>query len=142
MADETGELISKAVQESIDKARGEGADYVVLMGHIGNDPTAEPWTYTTITSRVKGYDVYLDGFSHDSTEAEVMNAEGKLVKRIPAGVKLNTLGWVRISAKDGAVTSGVYQWKNDFDPSWLFDFENPMTKRVEEEKKAAAGLMP
>lgn len=142
MADETGELISKAVQESIDKARGEGADYVVLMGHIGNDPTAEPWTYTTITSRVKGYDVYLDGFSHDSTEAEVMNAEGKLVKRIPAGVKLNTLGWVRISAKDGAVTSGVYQWKNDFDPSWLFDYENPMTKRVEEEKKAAAGLMP
>lgn len=142
MGDENGDLICEAVQKAIDDAKAEGANYVVLMGHIGNDKTAAPWTFDNITSRLKGYDVYLDGFSHDVTTAEIMNADGKLVQRVPAGMKLNALGWVRISAKDGAVTTGLYQWRNDFDPSWLFDFENPMTKRVEEAKKEAENYLP
>ena len=70
-----------------------------------------------------------------------MNADGKLLKRVPAGTKLDTVGWVRISAKDGAVTSGIYQWKNEEDPSWLFDFENPMTKRVAQAKKEAENYL-
>ena len=134
MGDENGDAIVKAAQEAIDAAKALGADYVVLMGHIGNDPTAAPWTYDTITSRLKGYDVYLDGFSHDVATAEIMNADAKLVQRVPAGTRLDTIGWVRISAKDGSVKTGLYRWENDVDPGWLFDFENPLTKRVKEAK--------
>ena len=138
MGDENGDAIVKAAQDAINAAKAEGANYVVLMGHIGNDPTAAPWTYDTITSRLRGYDVYLDGFSHDSDDtSEILNADGKLLKRVPAGTKLNTIGWVRIAAKDGALTSGIYKWLNEEDPAWLFDFENPMTKRVDQAKKEA-----
>ena len=63
-----------------------------------------------------------------------MNADAKLVQRVPAGTRLNTIGWVRISAKDGSVKTGLYRWENDVDPGWLFDFENPLTKRVKEAK--------
>lgn len=142
MQDETGDLICKAAQDAIDKARAEGADHVVLMGHIGNDETSAPWTYDKITSRLSGYDVYLDGFSHDLQIAEIMTADGKLVKRIPAGTRLNALGWVRFSAKDGEITTGVYQWQSNVDPAWLFDFENPMTKRVAEAKKESEKYLP
>lgn len=142
MQDETGDLICKAAQDAIDKARAEGANYVVLMGHIGNDATSAPWTYDLITSKLSGYDVYLDGFSHDLQTAEIKTADGKLVKRVPAGSKLNAIGWVRISAKDGAVTTGLYQWQSNVDPAWLFDFENPMTKRVAEAKKESEQYLP
>ena len=142
MGDENGDAIVKAAQDAINAAKAEGANYVVLMGHIGNDPTAAPWTYDTITSRLRGYDVYLDGFSHDTKTAEILNADGKLLQRVPAGTRLNTIGWVRISGKDGAVTAGIYQWLNDFTPEWLFDFENPMTARIKEAKKEGEKYLP
>ena len=142
MGDENGDAIVKAAQEAIDAAKAEGANYVILVGHIGNDVTAAPWTYDTITSRLRGYDVYLDGFSHDTKTAEILNADGKLVQRIPAGQRLNTIGWVRIAAKDGAVTTGIYQWLNDFTPEWIFDFENPMTAKIKEAKIEGEKYLP
>ena len=42
--DETGEGVYNAVQTAVDAARAEGADYVVVMGHIGNEAECIPWT--------------------------------------------------------------------------------------------------
>ena len=144
MQDDTGDTISKAVQNAVDKARAEGAQYVVLVGHIGNDQKSAPWTYNTVVSKVKGIDVYLDGHSHDTKVEEVICADGKKIQRIPAGTKLNCIGWVRIAKKDGKVTSGVYTWSdsNTLTAPEMLDFENPMTKKVDEVKRENAVKNP
>ena len=135
MQDDTGEAISNAVQSAIDKARGEGAEYVVLMGHIGNEEISAPWVYNTITSRLRGVDIYLDGYSHEFKVEEYIDAEGKKLSRVPAGSKLNGVGWVRIPKDGGAITCGFYAYANEMKATELFDIVNPMTKRVEEVKK-------
>ncbi|MBE7070441.1 MAG: hypothetical protein E7386_08060 [Ruminococcaceae bacterium] len=136
MQDETGDLISNAVQSAVDKARSEGADYVVLMGHIGNEEISSPWVYTTITSKVKGVDIYLDGYSHEFKVEEYIDAEGKKISRVPAGSKLNGVGWVRIPKDEGAITCGFYAYANKMKATDLFEIENPMTRRVDDVKKA------
>ena len=35
--DETGEALYSQVQSAVDQARGEGADYVIAVGHCGVD---------------------------------------------------------------------------------------------------------
>ena len=37
--DETGEKLYAKVQEAVDQARTEGAQYVVAMAHLGNEDT-------------------------------------------------------------------------------------------------------
>jgi 2',3'-cyclic-nucleotide 2'-phosphodiesterase (5'-nucleotidase family) len=136
MQDENGQTIAKAVQESVDKARAEGAQYVILMGHIGNEEASAPWTFDLITTRVKGVDAYLDSYSHDGSILEYIDAEGNKRTRIPAGKRLSGIGWIRISSVDGAVTTGFYSYTNEMNSTDLFDIVNPMTKRVEEVKRA------
>ena len=135
MQDEKGEAIVQAVQQSIDNARAEGADYVILMGHLGSEMEAAPWNYMSITLRVKGYDAYFDGYSHDLKSEDIIDSTGKTIKRISPGSNMNGLGWVRISAKNGALTAGLYSWQDKITPTELFDIENPMTKKVRAAKK-------
>lgn len=42
LQDETGEAVYNAVQTAVDDARAEGADYVFVMGHLGNEAECEP----------------------------------------------------------------------------------------------------
>lgn len=141
MQDSTGDIIVRAVQNSIDKARSEGADYVIVMGHFGKSTAAAPWVYSTITTKIRGCDVYFDGYSHDVAADEYQDADGNKRMRVSAGSGLRGLGWVRFSAKDGAVTAGVHSWQNnEFTPIEVFDIENPMSKRIDEAmKEFAAG---
>ena len=136
MQDENGDAIVRAIQDSVDKARSEGADYVVLMGHIGNEEVSAPWIYTNIVSRVRGCDVYLDGYSHDIKKEEYIDGEGRKLARISAGAGLRGIGWVRI-AKDGTVTTGLHSWINEnISAVELFDIDNPMVRKVNEAMKS------
>ncbi len=56
LQDETGEAVYLAVQAAVDGARGEGADYVVVMGHMGEDAEVIPWTYADVISHTSGID--------------------------------------------------------------------------------------
>ncbi len=135
MQDENGDAIVRAIQDSVDKARSEGAEYVILMGHIGNEAVSAPWIYTNIVTRVRGCDAYFDGYSHDIKKEEYIDGEGKKLARISAGAGLRGIGWVRI-AKDGTVTTGLHSWINDnISAVELFDIDNPMVRKVNEAMK-------
>ena len=39
-----GEALYSQVQSAVDQARGEGADYVIMVGHLGDNGITEKWS--------------------------------------------------------------------------------------------------
>jgi len=132
MQDETGEQVYQAIQKAADAARVEGADYVILMGHMGNEAECRPWTYADVISHTKGIDAFLDGHSHDTDQVTMKNAEGKNVLRIGCGTKLKHIGWCRIAA-DGTITAGLYNWDNPVSAPAMFAIDNEASRAVKAE---------
>ena len=127
--DETGEGVYNAVQSAVDAARAEGADYVVVMGHMGNEEECRPWTYADVIEHTNGIDVFLDGHSHDTEQVVMKNKDGDEVLRSACGTKLSCIGWCRI-AQDGKITTGLYTWNNDASVPAMLGLENKMSKAV------------
>ena len=131
LQDATGEGVYRAVQSAADAARAEGADYVVMMAHLGDKETGHPWNYGDVISHTAGIDVVLDGHSHDTDQVLVKNAEGKEVPRAASGTKLACIGWCRISA-DGEISTGLYTWDNKVAAPELLGLDNDMSRAVAE----------
>ena len=129
LQDETGEAVYNAVQNAVDAARAEGADYVVVMGHLGNEEECRPWTYADVISNTNGIDVFLDGHSHDTDQVVMKNKDGEEVLRSACGTKLACVGYCRIAA-DGSVSTGLYTWNNQVPVPALFGIENEMSAAV------------
>lgn len=131
LRDETGEALYSAVQQAVDDARAEGAQYVIVMGHCGNDAACESWTYADIIEHTTGIDAFLDRHSHDTDKVVMSNKDGEDVVRQACGTKLYGVGWLRISAGDGSVDTGLYIWQNDVPAPELLGIENRMTAELE-----------
>ena len=129
LQDETGEAVYNAVQNAVDAARAEGADYVVVMGHLGNEEECRPWTYADVISNTNGIDVLLDGHSHDTDQVVMKNKDGEEVLRSACGTKLACVGYCRIAA-DGSVSTGLYTWNNPVAAPALLGIENEMSAAV------------
>ena len=129
LQDETGEKLYEAVQKAVDDARAEGADYVVAMGHMGNEESCRPWTYADVISNTNGIDVFLDGHSHDTDQVIMVNKDGKEVPRSACGTKLACIGYCKI-AMDGTISTGLYTWNNEETVPELFAINNTMSKAV------------
>ena len=127
--DESGEGVYSAVQAAVDDARAEGADYVVVMGHMGNEEACRPWTYDDVISHTSGIDVFLDGHSHDTNQVVMKNKDGEDVLRSACGTKLACIGWCRID-KDGKLTTGLYTWDNKESVPQLLGLSNEMSEAV------------
>ena len=127
--DTTGEGVYNAVQQAVDDARTAGADYVVVMGHMGNEAECSPWTYAEVIANTTGIDVFLDGHSHDTDQIKMKNKDGQEVLRAACGTKLSAVGWCKIKA-DGSISTGLYTWNNSISAQELFDIENEMSKAV------------
>ena len=131
MQDETGEKLYTAVQTAVDDARAEGADYVVVLGHVGNEAECQPWTYADIIANTTGIDAFLDGHSHDTDQVTMINKDGEDVLRAACGTKLAGIGYLRIGV-DGTLATGLYTWNNDVSAPELLGIENEMTAAVQE----------
>ena len=107
--DKTGEGLYNAVQKSVDEARAAGADYVIVMGHLGDEAECSPWMYSDVISHVSGIDVLLDGHSHDTEKVIMKDKDGKDVLRAACGTKLAHIG-VLLITRDGQIDSELYTW--------------------------------
>lgn len=91
--DGTGEAFYAAVQSAVDSARGEGADYVFVLAHLGVEEQCTPYMSTDLIAHTTGVDAVLDGHSHSVIEAEsVKNALGEDVLLCSTGSKLENIG--------------------------------------------------
>ena len=127
--DETGEGVYTAVQNAVDAARAEGAEIVVVMGHMGNEEECRPWTYADVIENTNGIDVFLDGHSHDTEQVVMKNKDGDDVIRSACGTKLSCIGYCRIDA-EGKITAGVYSWPNKVSAPALLGISNEMGTAV------------
>ncbi len=86
------------VQQSVDAARGAGADKVVLLSHIGEVGDCQPpFTSQDLIAATSGIDVVLDGHSHSVRESEhIMNKDGQPVLLSQTGTQVKNVGVLTI----------------------------------------------
>lgn len=90
------------VQQAVDKVRSEGADYVVLLSHTGENTASDPSDHLTsnhIISVTHGIDVVLDGHSHNVVDTLIRNSQGRLVPLANTGAYFTNIGKLWIGAE-------------------------------------------
>lgn len=133
MGGDSGGELYRAVQDAVDSARAEGADYVYLISHLGMSSQCEPWTYADVISNTRGIDVVLDGHSHDNQYVVMKNIDGDDVVRACPGTKLSCIGYSRISPENGIVETGTWNWTNKKPADELFGLDNELRRAVSKE---------
>lgn len=128
--DPTGQEFYDAVQKNVDAARADGADYVILLGHLGMEASLAPFDYASVAANTDGIDAILDGHSHDYEQVRVANKSGKIIPRAGCGTKMKCIGWARIDTEDGNVTTGLYDWNNEVNATELLGIDNDVSRAV------------
>lgn len=126
-----GTLLYSKVQEAVEAARAEGAQYVVAMAHLGNETEVVPYTYADVISNTTGIDVLLDGHSHDLDQVKMQNKDGADVLRSACGTRLEAVGFARI-AVDGTITTGLYKWASPVNAVELLGLDSKMNEKYNE----------
>ena len=126
-----GTDLFKAVQDAVDSARAEGADYVYVMGHLGYNNQDSPYTYADVIENTNGIDVFLDGHSHDMEQVVMKNKDGIDVPRSACGTKMQAIGYSEISAEEGILDTNIWTWTNDVSAPELLGIDNDIRKQIE-----------
>lgn len=100
----SGKDLYAAVQKAVDAAKAEGADYVVAMGHLGDNGSTEEWKAQTVIANTNGIDVFIDGHSHEQIEKTVANKDGQEVVWAQTGTKLANIGKIVIDTTTKEIT--------------------------------------
>ena len=97
--------IARIVQQAVDEARNQGADIVVLISHLGEQPVTNHLNSHELVARTRGIDVVLDGHSHSAIEqSEAPNLDGRMIPVTQTGTQLQNIGRLTI-APDGKCTT-------------------------------------
>ena len=102
--DETGKALYDQIQDTVDEATDAGADYVVLVGHLGKEGVTPHWTSDAVIANTTGIDVVIDGHSHESFNRILENKDGDEVILTQTGTKLSSIGKLTIEP-DGTITA-------------------------------------
>jgi len=87
------------IQQAVDKARSEGADYVVLLSHVGETPQSLGFSSYRLVNNTRGIDIVLDGHSHEILEnVKVANLDGKEISVTQTGTQFSNVGKLLITA--------------------------------------------
>ena len=110
--EETGDVCYDFCQEDfygnaqrfVDEARREGADYVVVLSHLG-DSGMSGVSSVELIQHTTGIDVVLDGHDHHVIpDTTIFNGEGRPVLLSSTGSSFRNIGVLTLSA-DGKFTS-------------------------------------
>ena len=92
------------IQTNVDKAKADGADYVILLAHLGEEDVTEGWSSIDVAANTNGIDAVIDGHSHTVDPGmAVKNKDGDSITITSTGTKLNNIGKMTIS-EDGIKT--------------------------------------
>ena len=105
--DEDGQRFYDTVQKNVDECLKNGADYVVVLSHLGVEVSADsPFTSLELIENTTGIDVILDGHSHTEAACWIhQNKNGEDVLLSSTGTKLSNIGKL-VLGKDGTASVG------------------------------------
>ncbi len=113
----SGDNLYETVQESIDAAEKDGADYIIALSHLGTESVYEQWSVQTLIQNTTGLDVVLDGHSHSVVESMVVNdKEGDEVTVASTGTAFTNIGKLTISGdeiKTELISAEAYEKTDD-----------------------------
>ena len=93
------------VQAAVNEARSKGADYVVVLAHLGEEQPALGITSHQLIAATRGIDVVLDGHSHSVIPCDnVPNLDGTPVPVTQTGTQFANVGKLVISS-DGRIST-------------------------------------
>ena len=85
--------VYEQVQRDVDSARAEGADYVVVLSHMGEDINDRNVDSRGLLRSTRGIDALLDGHTHSVIPStSITNADGKQVLTAQTGTKFANIG--------------------------------------------------
>jgi len=102
--DENGQRLYDQIQSSVNSAKAEGANYVILVGHLGENGTTDRWTSDNVIKNTTGINVLIDGHSHEEYGKYVKNKDGQDVLLTQTGTKLKNFGKL-ILRTDGTISN-------------------------------------
>lgn len=166
-AGEDGKELYETVQKTVNKA-AKKADYVVVIGHLGVDPTSSPWTSEEVIANTYGFDAFIDGHSHSTIPMKVVkNSKGKDVVLSSTGSYLAAIGKMSLSASgitselvtsyektDAEVAAIAKEWTESVDaqlnqeiavldaPMYINDPENPKNRLIRKQETNLGDFVP
>lgn len=102
--DESGQALYNQVQVTVDAANAQGADYVILVGHLGNEGVSGQWSSEAVIKNTNGIDAVIDGHSHETYDKTFPNKDGEQIVVTQTGTKLKNIGKMTIKP-DGTITT-------------------------------------
>ncbi|MBE6927065.1 MAG: hypothetical protein E7467_01015 [Ruminococcaceae bacterium] len=127
---EDGAALYADVQAAIDAAKAEGAEIIIALGHLGDDPASDPWNSEDVISNTTGLNAFIDGHSHSTVEGkEVADKAGNKVILASTGEYFDSIGKMTIKADgtisvelitdcalaDASVAADIYEWITEID---------------------------
>ena len=99
------------VQDAIYGARYEGAEIIIALGHLGDDPASQPWTSEEVIAKTTGLHAFIDGHSHSTIPSKVVKDKGgNDVILTQTGEYFGAIGKMTISADGSIATELVTEW--------------------------------
>ena len=102
------ERINELVQNAVNRARSEGADYVVALSHLGELEEGTSISSHKMIAATTGIDAVLDGHTHSIiAHDEVNNRDGKLIPICQTGTQFANVGQLLIKP-DGSISTMLF----------------------------------
>ena len=109
MNDETGERLAECVQKTVDEVREKGADFVILLTHLGNNEEDEARYHSkALIAATAGIDYVIDGHEHAMVITDMINKDGKAVPSSQTGKKFASIGKILIHP-DNTITAELVE---------------------------------
>lgn len=117
LGSDDGTALYTAVQNAIDAAYADGADYVFAIGHMGDYVYDDRWSSIAVFEHVSGLTGFIDGHSHSEIIGEGWDKSGNDVWLTSTGTKLQTIGQITITPERGVncelINKGDYTVSTD-----------------------------
>ena len=98
------ETLYDVIQENIDAAKAQGADYIIALSHIGYEEDEQYEDVVDLIENTDGFDIVLDGHSHSVIENMKLTDEGgNEVVLTSTGTKFEHIG--KLTIRDGNFTT-------------------------------------
>lgn len=119
----------ETVQNAVNSAKSEGADFVVVLSHLGDEYEGEDGINSpSMIENTYGIDVVLDGHSHSVIlDSIVKNKRGENVTLTSTGTKFQYMGRLTIRPNG--------KFKTELIPTASYDKKDPSVMKVIDEIK-------